>query len=143
MQPGSITHMPEGFDYAEAAARCRSAPSARWPSSGISPRSSRGNSVLVGGASGGVGAYAVQVAKALGARVTAVTSTGNVDLVRSLGADTVVDYKKTDIATLGESQDFVFDTAGTMRFAKAKKVLKQDGHFSCRSRFPSLTAWWA
>ena len=125
---GSITHMPEGFDYAEAAALpfgavCSLAFLRDFAK--VQP----GNSVLVGGASGGVGAYAVQVAKALGAKVTAVTSTRNVDLVRSLGADEVVDYKTTDIATLGESQDFVFDTAGTMRFAKARKVLKKQGTF--------------
>ena len=85
--------------------------------------------MLIAGASGGVGAYAVQIAKKLGAEVTAVTSTRNVELVRSLGADHVVDYRTEDAAERGEVHDLVFDTAGTMRFARAKKMLKRTGVF--------------
>jgi len=88
-----------------------------------------GRKVLIGGASGGVGAYAVQIAKALGAEVTGVASTANIELVRSLGADRVVDYKTSDAADLGEIHDVVFDTAGTMNFARAKRMLKPNGLF--------------
>ena len=65
--------------------------------------------VLIVGASGGVGADAVQIAKALGASVTAVTSTGNMTLVRSLGADRVIDYKTERFTSVIRNQDVVFD----------------------------------
>jgi NADPH:quinone reductase-like Zn-dependent oxidoreductase len=88
-----------------------------------------GQKVLISGASGGVGVWAVQIAKHLGAEVTAVTSTGNVDLVKSLGADRVIDYKKENYWETGESWDLVLDTAGTTRFAEAKHALKPNGIF--------------
>ncbi len=88
-----------------------------------------GQKVLISGASGGVGVWAVQIAKHLGAHVTAVTSTGNVDLVRSLGADGVIDYKKENYWETGEAWDLVLDTAGTTTFATAKRVLKPKGIF--------------
>ncbi len=124
----AITHMPEGFGFEDAAGLPFGAICALQflrDFAGVQP----GQKVLIGGASGGVGVYAVQVAKALGAEVTAVASTGNVDLVRSLGADRVVDYKRADAVALGAIHDVVFDTAGTMRFARAKKMLKPNGIF--------------
>ncbi len=124
----TITHLPEGVRFEEAAALPFGAICALQflrDFAKVQP----GRKVLIGGASGGVGAYAVQIAKILGAEVTAVTSSGNVDLVRALGADRVVDYKTEDAAELGEIHDLVFDTAGTMRFGRAKKLLKPNGLF--------------
>jgi NADPH:quinone reductase-like Zn-dependent oxidoreductase len=86
-----------------------------------------GQKVLIHGASGGVGTFAVQVAKALGAEVAAVCSTRNVDLVRSLGADRVFDYTREDFARSGERYDVVFDNAGTRSWRACARVLAPDG----------------
>jgi NADPH:quinone reductase-like Zn-dependent oxidoreductase len=86
-----------------------------------------GQRVLVIGASGGVGTYAVQVAKAYGAEVTGVCSTRNVDMVRSIGADHVVDYTQTDI-TEGEQQyDVILDTAGNRSLSDLRRALTPTG----------------
>ena len=86
-----------------------------------------GQSVLINGASGGVGTYSVQIAKALGAEVTGVCSTRNVDLVRSIGADHVIDYTKEDFAQGGRRYDLVLDNAGSRSFADCRRVLAPGG----------------
>jgi len=86
-----------------------------------------GQRVLINGASGGVGTFAVQIAKALGADVTAVCSTRNVDLVTSLGANHVVDYKKADFAGAGQRYDVVFDLVGNRSLGDLRSVLAPTG----------------
>jgi len=88
-----------------------------------------GQKVMINGASGGVGTFAVQIAKALGAEVTAVCSTGNVKLIRSLGADHVIDYAKEDFTRSGERYDLFLDIAGSRSWNECKRVLKPDAHF--------------
>lgn len=88
-----------------------------------------GQSVLINGASGGVGTFAVQIAKALGAEVTAVCSTGNVELIRSLGADHVIDYTKEDFTRNGKHYDLFLDIAGGRSWRECKRVLKPKSTF--------------
>jgi NADPH:quinone reductase-like Zn-dependent oxidoreductase len=85
-----------------------------------------GQKVLINGASGGVGTYAVQIAKALGAEVTAVCSTRNVDQARVLGADRVIDYTQEDFTKLGERHDLLIDIAGSRPFRKLRRVLTRE-----------------
>jgi NADPH:quinone reductase-like Zn-dependent oxidoreductase len=85
-----------------------------------------GQKVLINGASGGVGTFAVQIAKALGGEVTAVCSPGNVDLARSLGADRVVDYTREDFTRSDERYDLMLDNAGSRSWSDCKRVL--DAH---------------
>ena len=82
-----------------------------------------GHKVLVNGASGGVGTFAVQIAKALGAEVTAVCSTRNVDLVRSLGADHVIDYTREDFTQTDQRYDLLLDIAGSRSWREVRRVL--------------------
>ncbi|MCT4684721.1 MAG: NAD(P)-dependent alcohol dehydrogenase [Roseicyclus sp.] len=88
-----------------------------------------GERVLVVGASGGVGAYAVQVARALGAIVTGVASGDSLPFVESLGADHVVDYRQTDPARLTGPYDVVFDTVGALDYTRAAPMLAKGGRF--------------
>ena len=82
-----------------------------------------GQKVLINGASGGVGTFAVQIAKALGAEVTGVCSTRNVDLVRSLGADHVIDYSHEDCTRSDQRYDLMLDIAGSRSWSECKRVL--------------------
>lgn len=87
-----------------------------------------GDRVLINGASGGVGTFAIQIARALGAsHVTAVCSTANVETARSLGADRVVDYTKEDFTEIDDRFDVFFDNAGSKSLSESKKMLTDDG----------------
>jgi NADPH:quinone reductase-like Zn-dependent oxidoreductase len=86
-----------------------------------------GHRVLINGASGGVGTFAVQIAKAFGAHVTAVCSTRNVDMVRSLGADEVIDYTKEDFTRRGQRYDVILDVAASGSLSSRLRVLEPNG----------------
>ena len=86
-----------------------------------------GQKVLINGATGGVGTIALQIAKSLGAQVTAVCSTRNVDLVRSIGADHVIDYTKEDFTTGDQRYDVIFDNVGNHSFSARRRVLTPNG----------------
>lgn len=88
-----------------------------------------GQNVLIYGASGSVGIFAVQLAKHFGAHVTAVCSTANLELVKSLGADEVVDYTREDFSRAGRVYDMVFDTVGKSGFSRSLKSLKRGGFY--------------
>ena len=86
-----------------------------------------GQRVLINGAGGGVGSFAVQIAKALGAEVTAVTSTRNVEMARSIGADDVVDYTREDFTRRGQRYDLILDAGGNRSLARMRRVLSREG----------------
>ncbi len=125
---GAVTRTPDTLTDAEAAA---------LPFGGLAAlefldrfaKVQPGERVLVVGASGGVGAYAVQVARALGAIVTGVASGASLPLVEGLGADHVVDYRETDPADLTGPYDVIFDTIGRLDYARAAPMLARGGRF--------------
>ena len=86
-----------------------------------------GQKVLINGASGGVGTFAVQIAKAFGAEVTGVSSTKNLEMVRSIGADHVIDYTRDDFTTRPERYDLILDNVGNHSMARTRRALNPDG----------------
>lgn len=127
-QTGCIARIPEGLGFEEAAALPFGALTALVflrDFGELQP----GQRVLVTGASGGIGVYAVQIARALGAEVTAAASAANLELVRGLGASRALDYRAEDIAPAGAGYDLIFDCVGALSFPKARRALKPRGLF--------------
>ena len=123
---GNAALKPSNMSYAEAAA---------VPVAGLTAlqgfrdlgQMQPGFQVLINGAAGGVGSYAVQIAKVLGAEVTAVCSSKNLELVKSLGADRVIDYTQQDFTQEPTLYDIVFDTVSKQSFTSCEKILKSHG----------------
>jgi NADPH:quinone reductase-like Zn-dependent oxidoreductase len=122
-----VAHKPAAMPFEEAAAVCDGACSAMSCLRQAGVR--EGHRIVVYGASGSIGSAAVQIAKQLGAYVTAVCNTKNVELVRSLGADEVVDYQREDFAKRGETYDLVFDAVGKHSFRRCRRALNPGGTF--------------
>jgi NADPH:quinone reductase-like Zn-dependent oxidoreductase len=125
-EAGTIAHKPANLSFEEAASLSFGSMTA-LPFLRDKARIKAGDSVLVVGASGGVGTAAVQIARHFGANVTGVTSTSNVELVANLGAHRVIDYTKTDFATTGDTWDIILDTTGTAPFARCDRSLRAGG----------------
>jgi NADPH:quinone reductase-like Zn-dependent oxidoreductase len=124
--PGDVATMPPELDYAAAAALPIAGGTALQALQDDA-QVAAGRRVLVTGAAGGVGHFAVQIAKHAGAHVTGVCGPANVDFVRSLGADVVVDYAREDFTRRRERYDIVFDAAGASSFFACRGVLAADG----------------
>ncbi len=126
-EDGMIAIKPANLTYEEAAALPGAAMTAlRCLGKG---KIQNGQQVLIYGASGAVGTYAVQIAKTFGAEVTGVCSTANLELVTALGADRVIDYTQQDFTHSGAIYDVVFDAVGKLSAAHGKKALKPGGIF--------------
>jgi NADPH:quinone reductase-like Zn-dependent oxidoreductase len=122
----AVVHKPANVTFEEAGAVAIAAATALQ---GLRDKGEvqAGRRVLVNGASGGVGTFAVQIAKALGAEVTAVCSTRNVEQARALGADHVVDYTREDFTRNGRRYDVLFDVAGSRSWRECTRVLESRG----------------
>jgi NADPH:quinone reductase-like Zn-dependent oxidoreductase len=120
----AVVHKPAGVTFEQAAAVPVAAISALQ---GLRDKGQiqRGQKVLINGASGGVGTFAVQLAKWFGAEVTGVCSTRNVDTVRSIGADHVIDYTEEDFTRSGHRYDLMLDIAGSRSWSDCKRVLAE------------------
>ncbi len=124
----AIAHKPANLSFEQAAAvpvAALTALQALRDKGGLKP----GQKVLVNGASGGVGTFAVQIAKALGAEVTGVSSTRNLELVRSIGADHVIDYTRENFTEGAQRFDVIIDNVGNYSLLDARRVLQPNGSY--------------
>ncbi len=133
-----VVRKPANLSY-EAAAAVPLAASTALQALRDHGRLTPANDVLINGASGGVGTFAVQIAKALGGRVTAVCSSANVDLVAELGADHVIDYTRDDFTQQPKQYDIVFDAVAKSSFRQCRAVLKQEGTYI--TTIPSVSSF--
>ncbi len=124
----AIVHKPANSSFEEAAAVPESAVVALQGLRNLGQIQS-GQKVLINGASGGIGTFAVQIAKSFGTHVTGVCSTRNLDLVRSIGADQVIDYTKEDFTLSGQLYDLILATAGYRSLFEYKRALAPNGHY--------------
>jgi len=135
-ESGPIAHKPTGMSFEEAAAVCDGACAAL---SCLKPDYRRpGQKLLVYGASGSIGTAAVQLARHFGADVTAVCNTQNLELVRSLGADRVIDYTAEDFTKSGETYDVIFDAVGKHSFTRCRKSLRPGGVYIATDGFRNI-----
>lgn len=146
-EDAAIAPKPAALSFAEAAAVPVGATTAKFflDKATSAPNNLAGKQVLIYGASGSVGTYAVQLARHYGATVTGVCSQKNSEMVRSLGADKVLDYTAHDFALAESSYDVIFDTVGKSDFAACVKALKAEGHYllgSSTSPLPVLRGLW-
>ena len=126
-EDGSISFMPTNISYNEAAAICDGAYLALNNLRKINFKKIK--SILINGASGSIGSSAVQLAKYYGTSITGVCNTKNLELIKSLGADFVIDYTKEDFTKNGQHYDVVFDAVGKSSFFKCKKILNSGGTY--------------
>lgn len=140
---GALAIKPANISYEEAASIPNGALTA-LPFLRDKGNIRRGQTVLIYGASGSVGAAAVQLARYYGAEVTGVCSTANLAWVKSLGADQVIDYTQEDFAENGQTYDIIFDTVGKRSFSECKGSLTGDGIYLATVPTPviALQAWW-
>jgi NADPH:quinone reductase-like Zn-dependent oxidoreductase len=131
-----IAHMPAGMSFEEAAAVTDGALNALWCLRLANVK--KGQKVLVYGASGSIGTAGVQLAKYFGADVTGVCSTKNLEVVRSIGADGVIDYTKGDFTKNGQTYDVIFDAVGKLRFKGCKDSLMQGGRYLATDGFRNV-----
>ncbi|MFC2138252.1 NAD(P)-dependent alcohol dehydrogenase [Bacteroidota bacterium] len=125
-EDGSLVEKPTNLSYEEAASVVDGATTALFflkEKANIRPD----QKVLIIGASGSIGTYSVQLSRYFGAEVTGVCSTKNIELVKSLGADKVIDYTTTDFTKIGNTYDIIFDTVGKSSFSRCKKSLGKNG----------------
>jgi NADPH:quinone reductase-like Zn-dependent oxidoreductase len=122
-----IAHKPAGMSFEEAAAVCDGGLNSLWCLRLAKLRA--GQRILIYGASGAIGTAGVQLAKRFGADVTAVCSTKNLELVRSLGADRVIDYTQEDFTQNGQTYDVIFDAVGKHSFRRCRRSLKHGGSY--------------
>lgn len=140
-EDGPVTIKPSNITYEEAAAIPIGARTALFFLRKANIQ--RGKRVLVYGASGSVGSYAVQLAKYFGAEVTGVCSTSNLELVKSLGADRVIDYTTEDFSSNGETYDVIFEAVNKSSFTDCMKLLKKDGtYINVTEPLPSARMLW-
>ncbi len=125
-QDGVLAKLPTSMTYEEAAPVCDGALTSLNFLKDVG-KIQRGQRVLINGASGSLGSSAVQIAKYFGAHVTGVCSTANLDMVKSLGADKVIDYTKEDFTRASQAYDIIFDTVGKNSFSRCKDSLKDNG----------------
>ncbi|MBI4884299.1 MAG: NAD(P)-dependent alcohol dehydrogenase [Actinobacteria bacterium] len=126
-QEGLLAHQPAGMTFAEAAAVCDGAIIANSCLTSVELRG--GSRLVVYGASGSIGSAAVQLARLSGAEITAVCNTKNLELVKSLGADHVIDYTQEDFTKNGEQYDVIFDAVGKHSFRRCRRSLKSGGTY--------------
>jgi len=132
----SLAHKPVGMTFEEAAAVCDGVILALMC---LRPtRPTKGKSVLIYGASGSIGTAGVQLAKYFGADVTAVCNTKNVEVVKSLGADDVIDYTQEDFTKNGKTYDVIFDAVGKHSFKRSRGSLRRGGVYVATDGFENL-----
>jgi len=135
-ESGPLAQIPAGMTFEQAAAASDGAVLALMCLRSVDVRA--GQAILIYGASGSIGTAGVQLAKHFGAGVTAVCGTKNLELVRSLGADSVIDYTREDFTKNGQTYDVIFDAVGKHSFARCKGSLKRGGAYVATDGFRNL-----